>query len=317
MKIASRFALAALCRLLLVAGPAFAESWTQTTAPIGYWTCVASSADGTRLVAASRGPIHLSPDAGATWTLSGPASVLLSVASSATGNTLAAVAQGFAANVPVYTSSDFGATWSFTNTWDTYWNFIASSADGTKMVGAADGTSYQYGNGTILTSTNSGGTWLRTDAPGGFWSLVTASADARHLLAVGRCAVYTSTDFGDHWTSNSAPVTNWSSVACSADGGKSVAVVNGGGIYVAQSTPTPVLNIDTSPGGVGLSWIIPSLDFKLQQTSDPTTANWTDVPARRTLNFTNLRYEMTLPLAGSNRFYGLSASASDIGRPRN
>ena len=46
-----------------------AQDWTLTSAPITNWSCVASSADGSNLVAAvNTGPIYLSTDAGATWT---------------------------------------------------------------------------------------------------------------------------------------------------------------------------------------------------------------------------------------------------------
>jgi hypothetical protein len=84
---------------------------------------------------------------------SAPAFNWLSVASSANGTILAAPAQGQFANVPIYTSTDSGATWSFTNTWDTYWTFTASSADGTKLVGAAGGTSCQFGNWSDVPAT--------------------------------------------------------------------------------------------------------------------------------------------------------------------
>jgi hypothetical protein len=44
-------------------------SWRQTTAPSNYWSSVACSTDGTKLVAASfYDLIYISPDAGVTWT---------------------------------------------------------------------------------------------------------------------------------------------------------------------------------------------------------------------------------------------------------
>src|SRR5262245_46707196 len=48
------------------------------------------------------------------------------------------------------------------------------------------------------------------------------------LLSVAECAL------GQVWTETSAPTTNWAALACSADGGKLVAAVDGGGIYVSQ-----------------------------------------------------------------------------------
>jgi hypothetical protein len=69
-------------------------TWTQT-GTAQFWTSVASSADGTKLVAATRtlvtgkldsGYIYVSVDSGATWTQTGTARDWSSVASSADGN---------------------------------------------------------------------------------------------------------------------------------------------------------------------------------------------------------------------------------------
>src|SRR5438105_2199827 len=73
---------------------AFAEIWTQTSAPATNWAAVACSADGTRIAAAagsccagnSGGPIYVSADSGATWTqTAAPILNWSSVASSADG----------------------------------------------------------------------------------------------------------------------------------------------------------------------------------------------------------------------------------------
>src|SRR5689334_11717209 len=58
-----------------------------------------------------------------------------------------------------------------------FWNAIASSADGTKLV-AADAV-----RGQICTSTNSGATWDLASAPGHSWSCVGSSADGTKLVA--------------------------------------------------------------------------------------------------------------------------------------
>jgi len=81
---------------------------------------VASSADGTKLVAVSSGPaaqwngldpvggyIYTSGDSGVTWTQTGSKQAWTSVASSADGTKLVAVASlGH-----IYTSGDSGVTW--------------------------------------------------------------------------------------------------------------------------------------------------------------------------------------------------------------
>jgi hypothetical protein len=54
-----------------------------------------------------------------------------------------------------------------------------------------------------------------------------------------------------------------------------------------------------------ISWIVPSTSFVLQQSSDLTATNWTDVPTPPALNFTNLHYEVTASPSLGNRFYRL------------
>jgi hypothetical protein len=78
------------------------NTWTQTAAPWTNWSCLACSADGSRLVAAVNGGlIYTSPDFGTTWAAGdAPSANWVSVASSADGNKLVAAASGG----PIYTS---------------------------------------------------------------------------------------------------------------------------------------------------------------------------------------------------------------------
>jgi len=77
-----------------------AQDWIATSAPSGYWYSVASSADGTRLVAASyldanlnKGQIYVSTNSGSSWRPSGaPLNQWKYVASSADGSKLLATA---------------------------------------------------------------------------------------------------------------------------------------------------------------------------------------------------------------------------------
>ena len=82
---------------LMFAGvnPACAQSWTPTTSPSEFWQSIASSADGTKLVAAViEGSIYTSTNSGITWTLTGaPTNRWAGVASSADGTRLVAVAE--------------------------------------------------------------------------------------------------------------------------------------------------------------------------------------------------------------------------------
>ena len=110
-------------------------AWTRT-AHWNYWTSVASSSDGAKLVAAAGDLLNIdyvytSVDSGATWTQTGTAQAWTSVASSADGTKLVAASEGGG----IYTSVDSGATWTQTGTAQA-WTSVASSADGTKLVAA-------------------------------------------------------------------------------------------------------------------------------------------------------------------------------------
>ncbi|MGD0207799.1 MAG: hypothetical protein ABSC89_09370 [Verrucomicrobiota bacterium] len=110
-------------------------------------------------------------------------------------------------------------------------------------------------------------------------------------------------DFGAKWVTNI--LAGATSVTSSADGNKLAAVVNGGGIWISQSTPTPQLNLAPANPDLKLSWIVPSANFVLQQNLDLTTTNWTDVTNTSTLNLTNLQDEVILLPTNGNGFYRL------------
>src|SRR5260370_684405 len=120
---------AGLGGLCTVVNLAFAQTWTPTSAPLENWGAVASSADGTKLVAA-----------GAYWQFG-------------VGNYYPG---------PICTSTNSGATWTITSAPVTNWTSVASSADGVRLVGAAFGVSLDgstFSGGPIYISVNSGGTW--------------------------------------------------------------------------------------------------------------------------------------------------------------
>jgi hypothetical protein len=56
---------------------------------------------------------------------------------------------------------------------------------------------------------------------------------------------------------------------------------------------------------LGLSWLVPSTSFVLQQSFDLSSPNWTDTPTAPTLDFTNLHYEVTVSPSLGSRFYRL------------
>jgi hypothetical protein len=73
-----------------------------------------------------------------------------------------------------------------------------------------------------------------------------------------------------------------------------VAAVDGGGIYVSQTTPTPVLNITATDSELVLSWVVPSMTFVLQESRDLMTAQWSNAPTPLTLNCSNLQHQVIL-----------------------
>ena len=169
-----------ICDLFAASNPSLAQTWTQTSAPEELWSYVASSADGTKLVASATD--FLKPDSGM-----------------------------------IYTSTNSGSTWITNDVPNDQWFSVASSADGTKLVATGQ---YDYGNGQIYTSTNGGTMWISNNVPVVFWTSVSSSADGTKLVALAVTnLVYTSTNSGVTWTSNSVPINvqQWLLSASSAD----------------------------------------------------------------------------------------------------
>jgi hypothetical protein len=123
------------------------ETWTPR-AFTNNWQAVASSADGTKLVAAVfDGQIYTSTDSGTNWTPRAFTTNWQAVASSADGTKLvAAVHDG-----QLYTSTDSGVTWTAGDT-NRAWQAVACSADGTKLF-AVDHAGGIYIAGVVIVPT--------------------------------------------------------------------------------------------------------------------------------------------------------------------
>jgi hypothetical protein len=204
----------------------FGLSWTAHDSA-RRWSSVASSADGSKLVAVvSGGLIYTSPDSGMSWTGHDSSRSWSSIASSADGGQLVAVVNGGL----IYTSTNSGVSWTAHDSART-WSSVASSVDGSKLVAVVNG-------GLIYTSTDSGVSWT-PHFVALVWSSVASSGDGSKLVAVvngGKAGqIYTSTDSGVNWTAHES-FRSWSSVASSAVGSKLVAVVNGGQIYTSTDS---------------------------------------------------------------------------------
>jgi hypothetical protein len=212
-------------------------TWKPSGAPVNTWSGVASSADGTKLVATatrlqSGGPglilsgdgrIYRSANSGLSWVpTSAPPDDWISVASSADGSKLVA-----AGSEQIYSSTDSGATWAATTAPSNNWTSVASSADGSRFIAAASNTR----SGRIYLSSDSGQSWVPASAPSIGWSAVASSADGNQLLAasVDGAEIYISADSGLTWTATAAPRIGCSAIASSADGYR---VIAGGGSLV-------------------------------------------------------------------------------------
>jgi len=122
------------------------------------WSSVASSANGSNLVATVTGGfIYTSSDGGSTWTPQNQLSSLAwtSVASSADGSRLITAYNGPGY---VFTSSDSGFTWlASAAAPNAQWTAVACSADGSKLVAAAsDGNLWTSAQGSATTPGTTG-----------------------------------------------------------------------------------------------------------------------------------------------------------------
>ncbi len=192
-----------------------------------FWSGIASSADGSKLVAcANPGRIYTSPDSGSTWTARAFEQAWVDVASSANGATLVATW-----DMDLYVSTDSGVTWVKKLIDWNGWGKVACSADGTVI---AVCTTRDYSAGYLLhVSTDGGGTFAYCNAQKLPYSDVAMSADGTKIVAcVGGGQVWTSADTGAAWTAHE-DIRDWRSVASSADGTKLAACVWGGQIYTS------------------------------------------------------------------------------------
>lgn len=285
-------------------------TWTSNNIiPVKKWVSVASSADGSHLFALNS-DLYTSTNFGATWY--SPATGINSVATSADGTKLIVATL----NNYVCTSTNTGKSW-LTNVYVNPPFSVASSADGNVLavISGAGGPA-----GRILISTNAGAAWVTNNTSGYAGFRIAVSANGSKIIVAGLVSsgllygpIYTSTNAGSTWISNNIPRSTWYGVYCSADGNKQMAVSSGtnlasiglGHIWISQTTPPPQLNLASSNNNLAFSWLIPSTNCVLQQSSD--LISWTSVTDAPALNFTNLNYELTISPSNSSGFFRLMA----------
>jgi hypothetical protein len=172
----------------------------STTLPsplvVGLGQCsIASSADGTELVAAVSGQgIYISTNSGATWLQNtAPNIPWEGVACSSDGTTLVAVSRAYLGTGQIYVSTDSGNTWVSNSASVEDWTYAAVSADGKQLVATGDNGVYisQSIPSPILKTTLLGGnlvlSWTvpsanfvlrqNSDLTVGNWTDVTNSTD--------------------------------------------------------------------------------------------------------------------------------------------
>jgi hypothetical protein len=240
------------CGLSATIDFAFAQTWTQTSAPMTNWTTIVSSADGTKLVAACPGVCFISTNSGLTWMATNlPADIhfynnvpnFAVLAVSADGTKLAGASRN---NGIIGVSTNGGLNWSYpTNYAEAAWFSIASSADGKTLA-------LTEGGPTVRASTNSGATWyVLAQLPnhGSDGQIAALSANG-HSLVVGvdGSGIYGTTNFGKSWTTNNLLET-WEGIAMSADGTKCAAAPYGGSgnIYTSADSGATWLQQTNSP----------------------------------------------------------------------
>ena len=119
------------------------------------------------------GGIYTSSNYGTGWTkTSAPTSNWQSIASSSSGQYIAAVAGGEIG--AIYTSSNYGSGWTKTSAPESKWQSIATSTNGQYLAAVIFG-------GGIYTSNNYGTDWVKTSANGSDWQSI-ASIAAVNIL---------------------------------------------------------------------------------------------------------------------------------------
>jgi len=273
----------------------FGSTWVNRTvytnagggaAEIG-WNAVASSGDGSRLVAAEfQGNIWTSSDYGLNWSIqaNSPKGNWIGITSSTDGSHIAGAIRGQGGDI--WTSSDYGATWvDRTLSNPQQWTALASNSEGSHLIAGT----YSGGNtgGALWTSSDYGATWDSHTVSAGpqNWTALASNGDGTKLIATtdvmfgpgignnypeGDSGIWTSWDSGSTWESQTVGSTlgQWTSLASSSDGVR-IAGLSGG--YVFTSTDSGVTwraessaNVRLPPSNLGsLTALTSSADGKL------------------------------------------------------
>lgn len=185
-------------------------TWSARTFPVtNNVHQLAVSASGTKLVALNNNRVFISTDSAQTWS----AAIMLgcnigTLDMSADGTKLV----GGCLNGNIYTSTNGGLNWTQrTGAGSHYWQSVAISGDGSRMV-AAQSDSSGASVGSIYTSTDDGVTWVPQAGAGSrYWRSVDVAGDGSRVVAVAAQSgasgsagdIYRSLDGGVSWTQQS------------------------------------------------------------------------------------------------------------------
>ncbi|MCZ2391714.1 MAG: hypothetical protein LC113_11635 [Acidobacteria bacterium] len=228
------------------------QTWTSPMLDSRNYTCVAASADGSKLIASVEGGhLFTSADWGGTWTerFADANRNWYSVAVSGDGTKFYAVD-----TQSVWTSTNGGVSWTAKKSMSNHVGYIAASSDGTKLVLAEH-------NGHVWTSSDSGATWIdRLSSTFNQWQSVASSADGSKLAAVDSPGfLWISSDSGATWTQKtsvgpSGANTSWASVSMSSDGMRIAASAVNSSPYPGVLTISYDGGTSWTPTGSGTSW---------------------------------------------------------------
>ena len=214
-------------------------TWTAETVPgSAAWSCVACSADGTKMAAVNHDG-YIYTNYGSAWgAVNGTSDYEWNaIAMSSDGTKL--VAAGGSGVVVISTNS--GVNWLETTNLGSSANpdAVACSSDGSRMV-VVTGS-----GGQIYLSTDFGAIWVQQNSTvSGDLTAVASSADGSRLATtvggIGPAgSIYGSVNSGGTWSQLAGtPMLSWSSIASSADGSVLAAAAYGGNIYVSSQNST-------------------------------------------------------------------------------
>ncbi|MFN3660701.1 MAG: WD40/YVTN/BNR-like repeat-containing protein, partial [Brevinematales bacterium] len=199
------------------------------------WTSIASSADGTRLLACigwpNKGYIYTSSDGGENWQERKQAGVRFweKVASSSDGMKLVALSyeEGDDGGY-IYTSSDGGSTWTKrTEAGERWWEAVDISSDGTKIIAAAS-------DSAIYTSLDGGESWYNGDREDSWDDIALAGNGSLMGGVIEGNYLYLSTNAGTNWLAHTnLGKKDWTAISIAGDGTKIIASVYNGTLWIS------------------------------------------------------------------------------------